>query len=238
LIFFNGVPMLSSMADSARTLVLRRPAQVAALASLVRARIVGALAAQGARSVRELAGLLGLRPQSLYYHLRALQRQSLVVQRAKRKHKRRREAVYALAAPRLVLDRTQRSPRYLDAVAKSCETLLRATARDYRAALRAAGDWAAYPPSTLSVRRLVAGLGPRGLRRLNDLLRQIDALFERSRACPRGPLQSLTLALVPIPTPTRWSPPSCPVMDARRTRLPSLQRTVRSCRAPGDRGTA
>ncbi|MFH1748446.1 MAG: helix-turn-helix domain-containing protein [Planctomycetota bacterium] len=186
------------MAKSSKILVLRRPAQVAALASPVRAGIVDALASYGASAVRELSDALGLRPESLYYHIRALQRHGLVVLHSKRKHKRRHEAVYALAAPRLTLDRTQRSRRYLDAVAKTCETLLRATARDYRAALRAAGDLAVCPPGTLSVRRLVAALDRAGLRRLNDLLRQIDDLFERHQARLRDPVQSLTIALVPL----------------------------------------
>ncbi len=191
------------MARSGKILVLRRPAQVAALASPVRARIVDALASHGASSARELADALGLRPESLYYHIHALQRHSLVVQHSKRKHKRRHEAVYALAAPRLTLDRTQRSRRYLDAVAKTCETLLRTTTRDYRAALRAAGDLADYPPSTLSVRRLVAALDREGLRRLNDLLSQIDAFFERYQARRRDQVQSLTIALVPLRNPKR-----------------------------------
>lgn len=58
-------------------------------------------------------------------------------------------------------------------------------------------------PSTLSVRRLVAALDRDGLRHLNDLLRRIDALFERYEARRRDQVQSLTIALVPLRNPKR-----------------------------------
>jgi DNA-binding transcriptional ArsR family regulator len=191
------------MARCDKTLVLRRPAQVNALASPMRARIVDALAGGAPSSIRELAEAFGVRPESLYYHIRTLQKHGLVVERSKRKHKRRHEAVYALTAPRLKLDRTQRSPRYLDAVVRTCELMLRATARDYRAALRTAGNLAAHAPGALSVRRLVAGLDREGLNHLSQLLRQIDALFDRYPPRRCGQVQSLTIVLVPLQKPNR-----------------------------------
>ena len=163
----------------------------------MRARIVEALAVGVPRSVRELAETLGVRPESLYYHIHALRKHGLVVEHSRRRHKRRYEAVYALAAPRLKLDRTQRSRRYVDSVIRACELMLRATSRDYRAALYDAGDLATYPPEMLSVRRLVAALDREGLRRLNQLMREIGGLFGHYQAHPGDQVQALTMVLVP-----------------------------------------
>ncbi|MGD8450540.1 MAG: helix-turn-helix domain-containing protein [Phycisphaerae bacterium] len=208
------------MAARNKPLVLRRPAQVAALASPVRTRIVDVLAGEGSASVRELAAALGRPAEALYYHIRVLERHGLLVQHGKRQHKRRHETVYGLPAPRLLLDRSQRSPRYLDAVAKSCATLLRATARDYNAALHAVGDDSPPSPDTLSVRRLVANLDRAGQRQLNDLLRQIDALFRRYQDRPGDQAQSLTIALVPLPQRKSQRPDTPNRRRTRRLRAP------------------
>jgi DNA-binding transcriptional ArsR family regulator len=199
-----------------KDLVLRRPAQVAALGSPVRSRIVDVLAGQGPCSLEELSVALGRHREALSYHVRALRRHGLVVLHSRRKGRRRPEAVYAVAAPRLLLDRTQRSRPYLDAVAKAGEARLRASARDYRAALAAVDLLAEYSPATLSVRRLVGSLDQQGLLHLSDLLNQIDALFHKYEARHDKPLQSLTIALVPVGRRKRMPTRAAAGADRRR----------------------
>ena len=190
--------MLVFMRKKVAPLVLRRPAQVAALASPVRAAIVDVLATAGPRSIRELAQMLAQRPEALYHHVRHLVKHKLVIHLETRKHKRRPEAVYALAAPRLLLDRTQTSKRYLDAVAKVCDTLLRATARDYRRALQTAGGLAAHKSETLSIRRLIGTLDDTRTRRLKELLKEIESLFQKPQSEPTRPTQGITIVLTPM----------------------------------------
>ncbi|HNQ21536.1 MAG TPA: helix-turn-helix domain-containing protein [Phycisphaerae bacterium] len=178
-----------------KAFVLRRPEQVAALGSPVRARIVDVLSSRGPSSVEELATAMGRQPESLYYHVHTLRSVGLLVEHSRRKCRRRMETVYALVAPRLLLDREQRSPAYLKAVADSCAALLRSSARDHRKALLGSDGFR----DDLWLRRYAAVLDRRGLRRLQRLLRPIDALMHAPPARRRGETYTLTCILAPLP---------------------------------------
>jgi DNA-binding transcriptional ArsR family regulator len=187
------------MAAQRKTFVMREARQLAALGSPVRCQIVDFLTAHGPSSVRELAARMGRVPESLYYHVRALADVGLVVVDAKRKVNRRTETVYRLIAPRLVIDRKQRSPAYLEALAGTCAALLRLTERNYRAALKRGGLTLEGPGRGLLVRRGTGSLTQRQLGQLNRLLDRAVDLFGTKRVTETDGNYALTIVLTPSP---------------------------------------
>lgn len=113
---------------------IRDRVQVEALASPVRQEVADGLQAIGPCSIAELAELLGRAPDSLYYHVRKLERVGLVVARGTRDTGRRTEILYDVAG-QLVLDHVPRTKRERGALLGVIGGALRIGERDYRAAL-------------------------------------------------------------------------------------------------------
>ena len=178
-----------------QTLVIRRAAQLAALSSPVRARIVESLSLHGPSSVREIADRLGRLPESLYYHLRPLVEVGIVVLKEKRKVRRRTEAVYQLAAPRLVIDPKQRSDEYLEALAGTCSALLRLAERNYRATVNQGGFSLEGPQRSLMVRHYTLRLSRAGLAELNRLLDRVAGMYGWQEGAKEGNPYSVTIVL-------------------------------------------
>ena len=185
------------MARQPRKFLIDQPSQVTALAAPLRWRIVDALAVGGPSSVSEVAQRLACRPEGLYYHIRALLKAGLVVLAEKRRAGRRWEAVYRLAAPRLMIDRRQESKAFKEALARSCAAALRAAARDYRAALEHPDVDRKDAARGLILRRHAARLSARDLERLHVYLAKIAELFEQNRPIRDGREYGLTLVLTP-----------------------------------------
>ena len=194
---------MSPMTARHKTYVLRRADQLAALASPVRWRIAEFLATHGPSSVRDLAGRLGRKPEALYYHVRAMAAVGLVLHDSDRRANRRTEAVYKLVAPRLTIDRKQRSSAYKEALCRSCETLLRLAGRDHRAAVFR-GDFALEGPDrSLLVRRCSARLTRRGLAEVNRLLDRVVELLGEQDDTDSSDAYAVTIAFSRTPSDTR-----------------------------------
>ena len=183
--------------------VIRRADQLAALGSPVRWAIAESLSVHGASSVRELADRVNRPPEALYYHIRELVRVGLVLLDHQRPGKRRPEAVYRLAAPRLVVDRKQRSPAYLQALADSCATLLRLTERNYRAAVDRGEFVLAGPSRNLMVRRHTVRLSREGLAWLNESLSQLAKGLDERKHNAKDDAYGLTIVLTRLPDDPR-----------------------------------
>ena len=85
-----------------RTYRIRRTEQIEALASPVRQEIVDALQVSGACPIAEVAAQLGRAPDSLYYHVRHLERVGLVVRRGVRRNGQRDEALFGVPGARSI----------------------------------------------------------------------------------------------------------------------------------------
>lgn len=116
---------------------VRTAREVEALVAPARQEIVDGLAALGPSSIAELALHLGRAPDSLYYHVRKLERVGLVERRGVRGEGVRAEAVYATPAPRVVLDWEPETPRERSSLMRLVGSLLRITERDLAAAFEA-----------------------------------------------------------------------------------------------------
>jgi len=186
---------VASMPRRRQTLVIRRAEQLAALSSPVRSRIVESLSVHGPSSVREIADRLGRLPESLYYHLRSLVEVGIVILKEKRKTRRRAEAVYQLAAHRLVIDPKQRSDEYMKALAGTCSAVLRLAERNYRTAVDRGGFALDGPQRSLMVRRYTLRLNRARLAQLNRLLERVAEMYDGQDEAQGGDPYAVTIVL-------------------------------------------
>ena len=139
---------------------IERVEQVRALESTVCQEIVDLVGAAGPCSVREMAGFMGRRPDSLYYHVRKLSAAGLLVDRGIRGSGRRAEAMYDVPGRPLRLAYDPSDPENVRAVSRVVASMLRSANRDFRGGFRpdlavVEGDernlWAARMKGWLSV---------------------------------------------------------------------------------------
>jgi predicted ArsR family transcriptional regulator len=122
------------MAKRKQRYVIQDPKQVNALTSPFRHHLIRTLSSIGPATVRELAEALDRSAESLYYHLRALERVGLVLNKNESPTENC-DAVYDTPA-RLILTDPKASDRpYLKAYHKSASALLRLADRQFGRAI-------------------------------------------------------------------------------------------------------
>lgn len=142
-----------------KRMVIRDPSVLRALKSPVRQEIVDVLDRSGALSVRELAEELGRKAASLYYHVHDLALAGVIVEVGTRPSGKRTEAVYDLAAEKVLIDRGARSPEFLKELSALHRSALRRAERELAAAVAepsAGGD----PEKSATLLRMSARLRP------------------------------------------------------------------------------
>jgi len=132
--------------------------QLRALRAPVRHRIIAAMTRLKSCSVKELAPHVGMMPESLYYHVRKLEGAGLIRVKERRIAGKREEKVYEPAAPRIVMDRRNRSRAFLDALGDVYGAVLRATDRSLRRALDREKMQSRGPRTATDVRQLTVRL--------------------------------------------------------------------------------
>ena len=123
----------------------KRIALLKALASPARIEVVEVMQISGPATVAEISAQLGRAADSLYHHLRQLEKAGIVERQGKRQSGGRSGAVYALCEREVSADSSQESPaEERAAMADLGAAILRLTERDMRTALT--DDW--EPEST------------------------------------------------------------------------------------------
>ena len=230
------------VAASRRGRRIERVEQVRALESTVCQEIVDLVDAAGPCSVREMAGLMGRRPDSLYYHVRKLKATGLLLDRGIRGSGRRAEAVYDVPGRPLRLGYDPSDPDNVRAVSRVVASMLRSANRDFGAGFRpdiAIVDGAAR---NLWAARMKGWLSDDDLAELNGLLNRILQVFHRREGAgadagdPNAAigdsrrLHSLTWVLAPIDVAVARERSegrsSSPVPGERRSRDVSSRQTT------------
>lgn len=88
------------------------------MASPVRARLIACILAGGEVSISQIAAELGRRPDSLYHHMRILERVGLIEQIGRRPAGRNKEAVFRAVAVGFIVDRSREDLEYREAVCR------------------------------------------------------------------------------------------------------------------------
>jgi len=170
---------------SLSTLVIRDPAVLRALRTPLRQEVLAAVQQMRTASVKDVAAELGRKPASLYYHVHDLVRVGLVRAAGTRPAGRRTETLYEPAADRIVIDRTIRTPAFVDALADLERATLRTAERELRAALAGSPTAAASPGEPSTLLRLSARLSRADAREVARRLRAVVQFLEE-KDDPKG----------------------------------------------------
>ncbi|MBD3162435.1 MAG: helix-turn-helix domain-containing protein, partial [Candidatus Eisenbacteria bacterium] len=243
LIFQLQPPMLSSTREANRmghsTYIVRRPSQIQALATPTRLEIVEMLQVHGAASISEIAESLGRRPDSLYYHVRILQKVGLLQETAKRPRNRTYEAVYDLPGRPLKIDYRLSDRRIRKGLVRLISSLLRNTARDFHRAVESRPLVAEGPCRQLWGARLKGRVTRSQLREINAHLHRIgEILTTPTAAHPNAELMAATFVVLPLnrestkneglrsPARSRTRDPGEPIPGGRGSARPGFLRAI------------
>jgi len=167
--------------------------QLRALSNATRLDLYTSLRTDGPGTARELATRLGADEMKLYYHLRRMRALGLISAKM-RPSATKPEAVFSVLGHLIVDDLDLRDETNLKEVCRNVESVLKAAAREYRAAAVALRN---ELHDQTEIRRLAGRLTPEKQlelrRRLTDLTQWLD---ENNHA--EGGRYTLTLALVPF----------------------------------------
>jgi predicted transcriptional regulator len=121
------------MSSSAFELTLE---QVRELSSPIRVSIFATLRMRGPQSIRELANFMGVRPDSLYYHMRILEQVGIIELVETRQSTIRQEAVYGLKHRQFTMPARDPSPEFAEALHQLVEASLGRCVQLYASAAR------------------------------------------------------------------------------------------------------
>ncbi|MGO4883625.1 MAG: helix-turn-helix domain-containing protein [Bryobacteraceae bacterium] len=179
------------------------PRQIRALISPVRQDIVDTVEAAGPCSVADLACLLGMPADGLYYHIRCLTRAGLL-KAVNSKSQHGRSAVRLETATSQWVKYRPENPANRRAVVRLAGSMLRNAQRQFGRAFRPDVAIVSGPQRNLWAARARAFLSPADVRRANALLQQLLAVFEPSKHPPAtGSLHEITFVLAPVLTARR-----------------------------------
>jgi DNA-binding MarR family transcriptional regulator len=173
-----------------RTLVIRKAEQLRAMRTPLRQEILDGIERLGACSVKELASSLGREPASLYYHVHRLEEVGLVREKAAR----RTESVYQLSAPRILIDRNERSPAFLAALVDLYGAALRAAERELVRALESQGGTNRRLTGA-ALQRLTVRLTPKAAARLPKMIQELAEELSEEGGSDPAEVHSLTTVL-------------------------------------------
>lgn len=179
--------------------VIRDADQLGVMVSPVRHHLLRTLSTLGPVPVRELAERLDRSPESLYYHLRALEGASLVRRHETRVRNGRSEVIWASVARGVYTDPDQTSPDYVEAMQRSASSLLRLADRQVHAALELQKETGSRRPPSLRCMQVHVRLAPAAVRELARRLDDLIAFIEESDDPEAEKMVAVTLASAPIP---------------------------------------
>ena len=181
-------------------LQVRDAAQLRALGTVVRQEIIDVVRHLDRFSVSDVAREMGRPADSLYFHMRILEKAGLIRPQGERVTDRRPETVYRSAAPgasiRLAYD--SGDPRADQAVLKAVRTLLKAAVQDFDAGRASERAVMEGPERNLWAGRNVAWLNPADLREVNRMLARLSEIFGQPRRAGADELCVLSYSLAPV----------------------------------------
>lgn len=188
------------MARKRGVYTIDKPEQLAALASPVRHVILDALtAADTPCSVARIAELVGRPPDSLYYHLRSLEKVALVRQVRRTDSAQRDTAYYTVPAAGMRIRYDFSSPGFRKNIVRMISAMLRATERDFSKAAQERSACGSGKHRDTWAGRVELRLTRTQLERVNALVRDLLELQYADTPPQRSKRFALTLALAPIP---------------------------------------
>ena len=180
-----------------KTYVIRDDKQMTSLRAASRQETLDALASMGPVSVPELAAVLGRPPDSLYYHIRILQKVGLVQDAGVRECEGRKERLVRAVAPDLRLSYVPGSGGNAEEVTAIVDSMLRLTSRDFEDAFQNENTVVEGPDRELWAARTIGWLTKDQLVEMNRRITQLLQMMITSP--PRSGEQLFALSVVMTP---------------------------------------
>lgn len=177
---------------------IERPDQLRALVSPVRQEIFDVLATLGPSSVADLARVLGVSADRLYYHIRKMVEVELLVAGGQRSTTRRDEQIYRLAADDMRVRYDAADPENVQALSKAVASMLSLAERDFQRGFRSDLAVVDGPGRNLRAARFKAWLDAEELEEANALLERLSTLFGPGRPGPSRRLYAMAFTLAPL----------------------------------------
>jgi DNA-binding transcriptional ArsR family regulator len=179
--------------------ILRSRKQLATLKAAARQELLDVLSSMGKVSVAELAAALGKPADSLYYHLRILQKAGLVVEDGTHQEAGHSERLYRAVASDLRLAYTPGLKGNAEAVTPIVDAMLRLTSRDFKAAFENGTTVVEGPQRELWAARTTGWLTEQQVEELNRHLASMRQITVSSPPRDGGErLYALTMVLTPL----------------------------------------
>lgn len=128
------------MQSSRAPQLILEASHLACLVSPARKELLSAFLLKGPCAVADVAGTVRTPVKSLYYHVRAMKRAGLIREVGSRGLGRERESIFDATAERYTLQKSDRSPTYLEQEFKSVRATLRLATREYERAVLEEAD--------------------------------------------------------------------------------------------------
>jgi len=179
--------------------ILRSRKQLATLKAAARQELLDVLSSMGKVPVAELAAALGKPADSLYYHLRILQKAGLVVEDGTHQEAGHSERLYRAVASDLRLAYTPGLKGNAEAVTPIVDSMLRLTSRDFKAAFENGTTVVEGPQRELWAARTTGWLTEQQVEELNRHLASMRQITVSSPPRDGGErLYALTMVLTPL----------------------------------------
>ena len=173
--------------------VIKTVEELRALRSPIRIRVLNLLQKLGEASVSILADRIGIKTESLYYHVNVLLDIGLIELSRERETGRRPEAIYAPIAPHYRIDEKNKDPEFLRELVAMYRSQIRHADQAIEDAIMSEAD-STGPRSKTLVRQYEVSLRPFKADRLRRLLGTVDEFLVEADD-PKGSEQ-YTLTLV------------------------------------------
>ncbi len=179
--------------------------QVETLASPIRQEIVDLVQATGPCSIARMGELLGRAADSLYFHIRKLERVGLLIHAGTQSRGRRAEALYDVPGE-LFLDYDLKSSPSQERLGRTVAAMLRLAHRDFENACDSKDSVPNGARRNLWGARMKAWLNQRELQEVRGHLEAISRLMSRSRQSRNSRLHAVTFVLNPLSPQSRNQP--------------------------------
>ena len=174
--------------------VIKTVEELKALRSPTRLRLLTLLRKFGEASVSILADRIGIKAESLYYHVNVLQANGLIISVRERVTGRRPETIYAPAAPHFRIDRKNREPEFLEALLGIYRSQIRYAERNVESSLLAEIEGSGARSNT-DVRQYEVALRPFKADRMKRLIGTLDDFLVEADDPKGDEIYTLTIVI-------------------------------------------
>lgn len=176
---------------------IKRLDQIISLATPARQEIIDALEVTGPTSVAEIAAHLGRAADSLYHHIRILQRVGLIVTTEKRLAGVSNKAIYDVPGRPMQITYDLDDQKIVGGIAEVTAAMLRITEKDFRRAVTSSDVTGNGPYRNIRSSRMKGWLDAAQIKELNGHIEAIKKIFASPKNGRRARVHTLTLVLNP-----------------------------------------